>query len=96
LGFLAISALELLVGARNSRELAEIDRFLSEYGIVPLRASIGIRAHELVKSYSKSHNLHVFDSLIAGTAIEEALILVTKNRKHFSMIDGLTLQVPQY
>ena len=91
-----ISALELLVGARNNRELAEIDKFLSAYVIVPLRAAIGATSYELLKTYSRSHSLHVFDSLIASTAIEEALTLVTKNRKHFSMIKDLLLQVPEY
>jgi predicted nucleic acid-binding protein len=91
-----ISALELLVGARDKRDLADIDAFLSGYLVVPLRSSIGTRAHELVKLYAKSHGLHVFDSLVAATAIEEGLTLVTKNRRHFGMIQGLSLEVPQY
>ncbi len=91
-----ISALELIVGARNSRELVELDAFLSAYVIVPIRASTGSRAYELLKQYAKSHGLHVFDSLVAAIAIEEELLLVTRNRKHFEMIEGLQLQVPQY
>ncbi len=91
-----ISALELIVGARNSRDLAELDAFLSAYVIVPLHASAGSRAYELLKRYAKSHGLHVFDSLVAAIAIEEGLTLVTKNRRHFEMIDGLNLEVPQY
>lgn len=91
-----ISALELIVGARNQRDLANIDAFLSAYVIVPLGASAGSRAHELLKRYAKSHGLHVFDSLVAAIAIEEGLTLVTRNRKHFEMIDGLNMEVPQY
>lgn len=91
-----ISALELLVGARDNRDLADIDTFLSGYLIVPLRASIGRRAHELLKLYAKSHGLHVFDSLIAVTAMEEVLTLVTKNRRHFGRIQDLSLEIPQY
>ncbi len=91
-----VSALELIVGARNKEELARTDNFLSEYVVVPLQGSTGVRAYEFLKKYAKSHGLHVFDSLIAATAMEENLTLVTRNRKHFSMIDGLTLQVPQY
>jgi predicted nucleic acid-binding protein len=34
--------------------------------------------------------------LIAATAIEEGLTLVTKNRRHFGVIKGLNLEVPQY
>jgi predicted nucleic acid-binding protein len=91
-----ISALELIVGARNNRDLANIDAFLSAYVIVPLGASVGSRAYELLKRYAKSHGLHVFDSLVAAIAIEEGLTLVTRNRRHFEMIDGLNLEIPQY
>jgi predicted nucleic acid-binding protein len=31
---------------------------------------------------------------VAATAIEEGLTLVTRNRRHFSMIEGLSLLVP--
>ena len=91
-----VSALELIVGARDKRDLADIDTFLSAFVIVPLRDSTGTRAYDLLKRYSKSHGLHVFDSLIAATAIEEGLALVTKNRKHFGMIEGLSVAVPPY
>ncbi len=87
--------LELIVGARNKEEIARTDKFLSDYVVVPLQGSTGGRAYELLKNYAKSNGLHVFDSLIAATAIEENLTLVTRNRKHFSMIHGLSLQVPQ-
>lgn len=64
--------------------------------LAPLRDSTGQRAYQLLKLYAKSHGLHVFDSLIAATAMEEGLTLVTKNRKHFSAIAGLRLEIPGY
>jgi len=91
-----VTALELIVGARDKRDLATIDGFLSLYPIVPLSASIGMGAYLLLKTYAKSHGLHVFDSLIAATALEKALTLVTLNRKHYQMIEGLQLEVPDY
>ncbi len=39
---------------------------------------------------------HVLDALIAATAIENSLTLVSKNRKHFQMISELALEVPNY
>src|SRR5215813_3486087 len=86
-----ISTLELIVGARDKRDLASIDGFLSGYLVLPLRDSTGARAYELLKRYAKSHGLHVFDSLLAASAIEEGLTLVTRNRRHFGMIAGLSL-----
>ena len=91
-----VSALELIVGARDKRELAHIDAFLSAYVIAPLRESTGKRAYELLKLYAQPHGLHVFDSLVAATALEEGLTLVTKNRRHFGVIQGLSLEAPGY
>ncbi len=84
------------MGARDKRDLAAIDAFLTAIVIVPLREPIGKRAYDLLKLYAKSDGLHVFDSLVAATAMEEGLILVTKNQKHFRMIAGLQLQIPTY
>ena len=91
-----VSTLELIVGARDNRDLANIDAFLSAFAIVPLRDSAGERAYELLKRYAKSHGLHVFDALVAATAMDERLTLVTRNRRHFGMIAGLSLLVPKY
>jgi predicted nucleic acid-binding protein len=91
-----VTAMELIVGARDKRDLATIDGFLSQYPVIPLSDSIGAGAYRLLKTYAKSHGLHVFDSLVAATAIEKALTLVTLNRKHYQMIEGLQLAVPDY
>lgn len=74
-----VTALELIVGARDKREIAVIDGFLQPYAVVPLSEAIGITAYELLKFYAKSQGLHVFDSLIAATAIEGDFTLVTLN-----------------
>lgn len=91
-----VTATELIVGARDKRDLATIDGFLSLYPVLPLSESIGGRAYQLLKRYAKSHGLHVFDSLIAATAMERALTLITLNRKHYEMIEGLPIDVPRY
>jgi len=91
-----VTAMELIVGARDKQDLATIDGFLSLYPVIPLSGSIGTGAYRLLKTYAKSHGLHVFDSLVAATAMEWALTLVTLNRKHYQMIEGLKLKVPDY
>ena len=91
-----VTAMELIVGARDKRDLVTIDNFLSLYAVVPLSERIGARAYQLLKSYAKSHGLHVFDSLIAASAMENALTLITLNRKHYEMIESLRLKVPNY
>jgi predicted nucleic acid-binding protein len=92
-----ITAHELIVGARNQRDTNGIDSLIKAY---PVHGDLGAQitglAYELLKRYARSDGLRTFDALIAATAIEEGLTLVSKNRKHFQMIAGLSLEVPDY
>ena len=87
---------ELIVGARDKRDLIAIDSLISTYAVVHIDTAIGHFAYELLKRYAKSDGLRTFDSLIAATAIVENCTLVSRNRKHFAMIEGLRLEAPQY
>jgi tRNA(fMet)-specific endonuclease VapC len=91
-----MTALELISGAKNQREVEFIDRLIEAYETIPVNDTIGRHAYDLLKAHAKSDGLRTFDALIAATAIEERLTLVTKNRKHFRMIDGLPINVPEY
>jgi tRNA(fMet)-specific endonuclease VapC len=92
----AMTALELISGAKNQREVEFIDRLIEAYETIPVNDAIGRCAYDLLKAYARSNGLRTFDSLIAATAIEVRRTLVTKNRKHFEMIDGLTIDIPEY
>jgi hypothetical protein len=91
-----ITAQELIVGARDKRDLHAIDSLVSAYHVIHIDVAIGRRAYELLKRYTKSDGLRTFDSLIAATAIEQDCVLVSRNRKHFAMIEGLRFEAPQY
>ena len=91
-----VTAHELIVGARNKRDLAAIDSLVAAFPVLHLDAAIGQLAYDLLKRYAKSDGLRTFDSLIAATAIQQSCTLVSRNRKHFAMIDGLTLASPRY
>lgn len=91
-----ITALELIVGARNKKEVAQIDQLVAAYAAIPLTAEIGTSSYDLLRLFAKSHGLRVFDSLIAATAMDEDRTLVTKNKKHFQMIGNLKLEIPSY
>jgi predicted nucleic acid-binding protein len=60
-----VTAMELIVGARDKRDLcvhnpgATIDGFLSLYAVIPLSDSIGTAAYRLLKTSAKSHGLHI-------------------------------------
>jgi predicted nucleic acid-binding protein len=91
-----ITALELIVGARNKKEVTQIDQLVAVYSAIPLTAEIGNSSYGLLRQFAKSNGLRVFDSLIAATAIEKNLTLVTRNKKHFQMITNLKLEIPSY
>ena len=91
-----ITCLELLAGARTQRETTDLDFVLSGYRAIPPNEDICRRAYYLMRTCGRSHGLHTLDALIAGTALEEGLTLVTKNRKHFQLIGDLSLEVPTY
>lgn len=49
--------------------------------------SIADKAGEYLSKFSKGHALNIGDALIAATAREMSLKLVTRNVKHFPMKD---------
>src|SRR5271168_6024 len=91
-----VTAQELIVGARDKRDLSAIDSLVSAYLVIHIDKAIGQLAYALLKRYAKSDGLRTFDSLIAATAIEQDCALVSRNRKHFAMIGGLRFEVPRY
>jgi predicted nucleic acid-binding protein len=91
-----ITSLELLAGAHTQRDTNNLDFVLSGYRMLPPNEDIARRAYYLMKTYARGHGLQTLDALIAATALEEGLTLVTKNRKHFQMIGDLELEVPNY
>lgn len=86
-----ISAMELIIGARNKQEIKEIENFLAEYKILELSDEISLCAYQFIKTYAKSHGLEIPDALIAASAISNKLSLASNNKKHFSMIKELHL-----
>lgn len=86
-----ISVAELIQGARNTKELLSIRRFVERIEVIPLKPEIGDKMLSLMVAYHLSHGLQIPDALIAATALEENLTLVTGNIKHFSFIKDLKL-----
>lgn len=91
-----ISAMELVVGARNKKEITTIEEFLSQYERLHINEEISVKALELIKQHSLSDGLSIPDAFIAATAINKNLILTTKNIKHFKAIKEIKLKEPNY
>jgi len=90
----AITWLELLQGMRNRTELVAVQKSLTlrHTERLPLTPAITDRAVLLMENLSLSHGLQLGDALIAATALEHQLTMLTANVKHFTAIDGLTLE----
>jgi predicted nucleic acid-binding protein len=86
-----ITVMELMVGCRNKSELQTLNRFLSQFQVLLLNHAIGDRAHELLQNYFLSHGLLIADALIASTAIENQIPLISKNQRDFRFIQELNL-----
>jgi predicted nucleic acid-binding protein len=89
-----ISAMELIVGCRNKIELSQTKRFLDPVRILPVDPNISDTAYSLIQTFTLSHGLMIPDALIAATAIENGLTLMTKNTRHFQMIPKLEVVRP--
>ena len=91
----AVTYIELAQGCRSKAELALIKKGLamSQAHILPVTPSITERAMALVDSHALSHGLQLGDALIAATALEHGLTLLTGNRKHFAKLPGLSSEV---
>lgn len=91
-----ISAMELIVGARNKRDQKVIEKFISLYSLQELSDAIGHEAHQRLKQYAKAHGLALADALIAATAIVNDLVLVSRNEKHFRPMKELRFSKATY
>lgn len=91
----AVSYMELAQGCRNKTELKAMQKAFksSDSDVLPITQGISELACTLVEQYSLSHSVHVADALIAATAMNHSLPLLTGNGKHFSAIDGLKIRV---
>jgi len=90
----AVTYMELVQGMRNARELAHLksDMKLWQTRTLPITEAISRRATELVEAHFLSHHLQLADALIAATALEHKLALLTSNVRHFQAIKELRLE----
>jgi predicted nucleic acid-binding protein len=91
LGISTVTYLELLVGCRNKREQQQAERFIRRFQVIRLDATISDLAVDLLRQHRLSHGLLIADALIAATALASGSPLLTKNRRDFRFIAGLTL-----
>ncbi len=89
------SQLELLQTAKNREQNRHIKDFLATFSftVLPLTENIGHRALVYIEEYSLGRGLRAGDAIIAATAVENNMTLVSGNSKHFKPINELRLNV---
>ncbi len=87
----SVSYLEVLQGMRNKAELHALKRMLQHRSatLLPITERITRCATELMESLTLSHGLLMGDALIAATALEHQLPVLSGNARHFAVVPGL-------
>ena len=86
--------MELLQCAKNKKQHKYIKDFLISFDflVLPLTENIGHRASIYIEEYTLASGLRSGDAIIAATAVENNLPLVSSNVKHFKKIKELQLK----
>lgn len=87
--------MELLQSAQNRDQHKYTKDFLSSFNfiILPFTENIGHRASIYIEEYTLSSGLRAGDAIIAATATENNLPLISSNVKHFKSIKELKLKI---
>jgi len=90
----AVTYMELLQGLRSKAEMNALLQSLAMRRTqrLPLTPAITERATSLMEGMVLSNGLQLGDALIAATALEHQLPLLTGNVKHFSAIANLRVE----
>lgn len=85
--------LELLQDAEKKEQHVQIKHFLHDFdfNILPFTENIGHRAAVYIEEYSLSDGLRAADAIIAATAVENGMPLISGD-KHMSTIRKLDLK----
>jgi predicted nucleic acid-binding protein len=87
--------MELLQCATDKQQQRLVKRFISNFcfSVLPLTENIGHRALVYVEEYGLSSGMRAGDAIIAATASENGMPLMTGNAKHFKVVKELELKI---
>jgi tRNA(fMet)-specific endonuclease VapC len=88
-----LTRLELLTGAKNKKEMLQIDKRLI-FPVLSLNETIEDIATDIIKKHYLKDGIGIVDSLIAATTIYYNVEFYSKNIKHYRYIKNLKLKKP--
>lgn len=86
--------IECIQGSKSNREKRVIEKYLTRFPLLPITSQSSLKALELIRSYSNSHGLFLPDALIAASALESDLTVLTYNINDFKFIQDLKYLKP--
>ncbi|MDP3650064.1 MAG: type II toxin-antitoxin system VapC family toxin [Rhodoferax sp.] len=91
----SVSYMEMLQGCRNKAERKAVQKAFksTQNTILGVTAAINDQAVALLELYTLPNSLQMADALIAATALEHSLPLLTCNGKLFKVVNGLQVVV---
>ena len=91
-----ITLAELVYGAEKSHHSIKnhklIEELIEQVAVIPLYSAIYIYGKEKARLSALGTMIGDFDLLIASTAVENELIMVTENVSEFERIKGIKIQ----
>ena len=85
----SIVVAELYAGVREGAERHRLEQLLAVTPVYPLSLTSAVQGGLYRRQYLKSHNVGLADALIAATASEHNVRLVTLNARHFPMLSDV-------
>lgn len=87
----AVTVAELCQGVRDGRERTKLATTLSALTVLPLTEEIAEGAGLLRRDFRDSMGCGLAECMIAATASQHKLELVTLNAKHFAMLEEVVV-----
>jgi hypothetical protein len=87
----AVTAAELFAGVRSSAEEHQIEALCERLLIYHVDLDIARLGGSYCRQYRHSHGVQIADALIAATARIHEARLVTRNARHFPMLDDVVV-----
>ena len=78
---------EVIVGAKNKRDLATTNKKISDFPMLDIDQDIMDLSTKLLNRYTLSHGMTIYDAIIASVCLIYDLPLWTHNKKDFKFLD---------
>jgi len=83
----SVIEMEFIYGALNKNELKKIEKILNNFYLIELNQNIFDLSTTLMRKYSLSHDMTIYDAIIASTALVYDIPLWTHNKKDFRYLN---------